>query len=88
MVDFSKNLYKTAASQIYRHYKNCAVILVLNRNAVGLNTLFRKRKNAVPEYRNLCKTLLCFLPENIRYVLQLEIMYNWKCMGYYTEIYK
>ena len=31
MVVFSKNLYKTIASQIYRHYKNCVmVVLVLN----------------------------------------------------------
>lgn len=36
MIVFSKNLYKTIASQIYRHYKNCVVVvLVLNRYAEG-----------------------------------------------------
>lgn len=80
MVDFSKNLYKTAASQIYRHYKNCAVILILNRNAVGPNTLFRKRKNGYcSRVRNLCKTLLCFFAQKISDVFyNLEIMYSWK----------
>lgn len=40
MVDFSKNLYKTVASQIYRHYKNCAkVVLVLNRYESGPKVL-------------------------------------------------
>jgi hypothetical protein len=36
MIVFSKNLYKTIASQIYRHYKNrVVVVLVLNRYAEG-----------------------------------------------------
>lgn len=45
MVDFSKNLYKTIASQIYRHHKNrVVVILVLNGYAVGPHYTFQVGK--------------------------------------------
>lgn len=42
MVVFIKNLYKTIASQIYRHYKNCVMVdLALNRYAEGPRYTFQ-----------------------------------------------
>lgn len=58
MVVFSKNLYKTIASQIYRHYKNCVVVvLILYRYAEVSNTLSKKGKMfTVLKYSNPFKT--------------------------------
>lgn len=48
MVIFSKNLYKTIGSQIYRHYKNCVtVVLVLNWYAEGPQHTFQEGKKNV-----------------------------------------
>lgn len=45
MVIFSKNLYKTIGSQIYRHYKNCVmVVLVLNWYVEGPQHTFQEAK--------------------------------------------
>lgn len=59
MVIFSKNLYKTIGSQIYRHYKNCVmVVLVLNWYAKGPQHTFQEGKNmfTVLKYSNPFKT--------------------------------
>ena len=44
MVVFINNLYKSIASQIYRHYENqvLVVVLVLNRSAKDPHYTFQK----------------------------------------------
>lgn len=80
MVVLSKNLYKTIASQIYRHYKNCVMmVLVLNMYAEGPHYTFQLWKMfIILKYNNPFKT--CHGSDLFPFYVQLE-------MNDYIEMY-